>query len=463
MRRDDSAAPTSHAKIQPGFTKLNASSTLGGWLQLYFRLKPFMSSFITSLLTDLGFHPREPSPLQDPPVESLNEPTTSPASCGKTTRLPEERSDIVTTAGDVGSIPDNPFLTALPKDMDGRNADPAGNRRTPTDSIPSQIQAVGRTATREFALNSGSGERQSQDEQTQSVAVPNGAGDHVPPNVRHGPSQSLEVNELGQMSLPADDGMGLLRNKIHEIWDQDLKNSEKARRIHDLMTESYNSSRPLPPHSPILASPTMNLATLATSPVMNDSEPVYRHSPESIHQPETLFTLSPEDLQPTYVPKPEPESPIVEAGDVADEDPDTEELNEAILGCQHYMRNVKLQCFTCKKWYTCRFCHDMVEDHQLVRRDTENMLCMLCGHAQPAAQSCRNCEEQSAQYFCDICKLWDNDGKKSIYHCNDCGICRIGQGLGKDFFHCKVLLLSYHIKPTYSRVTDLLCLFAYLN
>jgi hypothetical protein len=36
------------------------------------------------------------------------------------------------------------------------------------------------------------------------------------------------------------------------------------------------------------------------------------------------------------------------------------------------------------------------------------------------------------------CKLWDDDPEKSIYHCNDCGICRIGQGLGKDFFHCKV-------------------------
>ena len=38
------------------------------------------------------------------------------------------------------------------------------------------------------------------------------------------------------------------------------------------------------------------------------------------------------------------------------------------------------------------------------------------------------------------CKLWDDDPHKSIYHCNDCGICRIGKGLGKDFFHCKVFL-----------------------
>jgi uncharacterized CHY-type Zn-finger protein len=97
-----------------------------------------------------------------------------------------------------------------------------------------------------------------------------------------------------------------------------------------------------------------------------------------------------------------------------------------------------LQCHTCKRWYTCRFCHDQAEDHSLERRKTENMLCMLCTLPQPAAQWCKGCGECAASYFCGVCKLWDNDSAKSIYHCDDCGICRIGQGLGKDFFHCKV-------------------------
>lgn len=56
---------------------------------------------------------------------------------------------------------------------------------------------------------------------------------------------------------------------------------------------------------------------------------------------------------------------------------------------------------------------------------------------QPAAQSCRECGEELARYYCDKCKLWDNDPRKSIYHCDDCGICRQGKGLGEDFFHCK--------------------------
>lgn len=73
----------------------------------------------------------------------------------------------------------------------------------------------------------------------------------------------------------------------------------------------------------------------------------------------------------------------------------------------------------------------------LNRRETKNMLCMLCGCAQAASEECALCSVRGAWYYCDVCKLWDDDPQKSIYHCNDCGICRVGQGLGKDFFHCK--------------------------
>jgi RING finger/CHY zinc finger protein 1 len=38
------------------------------------------------------------------------------------------------------------------------------------------------------------------------------------------------------------------------------------------------------------------------------------------------------------------------------------------------------------------------------------------------------------EYYCDICKFYDDDTEKGQYHCNDCGICRVG---GKEkFFHC---------------------------
>lgn len=244
---------------------------------------------------------------------------------------------------------------------------------------------------------------------------------------------SSDMEELGGRDLlPEDDGMGILRKKIHAIRDQQSSNIEKARLIHELMTENYNASRGNPSSKIAqLVSSAPGTPVLQTSKLSNEPSAVSESTIPGV-QRHVQYDLTAEDLKPTFAPKVEPDVPL------GDEDLDTEEVEEAQLGCQHYKRNVKLQCYACKKWYTCRFCHDEVEDHHLDRPKTENMLCMLCGHPQPAAQACRSCGEQAAQYYCNVCKLWDNDSKKSIYHCADCGICRIGQGLGKDFFHCKV-------------------------
>ncbi|KAG0334014.1 hypothetical protein BG000_008707 [Podila horticola] len=107
------------------------------------------------------------------------------------------------------------------------------------------------------------------------------------------------------------------------------------------------------------------------------------------------------------------------------------------LGCKHYRRGCKLKANCCGKWFNCRFCHDDACDHAIVRSETKEMLCMHCKTIQPAAQECSSCKATLAKYYCDICKLWDDDPRKQIYHCDDCGICRIGKGLGEDFFHCK--------------------------
>ncbi|KAI8078388.1 zinc-ribbon-domain-containing protein [Thamnidium elegans] len=116
---------------------------------------------------------------------------------------------------------------------------------------------------------------------------------------------------------------------------------------------------------------------------------------------------------------------------------------ENILGCKHYQRKCKLQANCCQKIVTCRFCHDDAEDHTTVRNETKNMLCMLCLTLQPAAKSCQECNEELARYYCDKCKLWDDDPNKSIYHCEDCGICR--KGLDEDFFHCKKCNICLHV------------------
>lgn len=257
----------------------------------------------------------------------------------------------------------------------------------------------------------------------------------------------------GQSLLPEDDGMGILREKIHSIRDLDCGSAEKARMIHELMTADYNSSQrdcgnqssqaapsPCSPQSPERAGTPTSRRSRQSVDQLSSSSPA--STTTWILPEEIKYNLTEDDLRPTFHPKADPDPLLGEVEDV-----DSEELEEACLGCQHYKRNVKLQCFSCKKWYTCRFCHDEVEDHHLNRPKTENMLCMLCGYAQPASQLCKNCGEVAALYYCSTCKLWDNDTSKSIYHCHDCGICRVGQGLGKDFFHCKVRRGKHQCSP----------------
>jgi uncharacterized CHY-type Zn-finger protein len=237
------------------------------------------------------------------------------------------------------------------------------------------------------------------------------------------------------ISLPADDGMGPLRRQIRSIQAMDVPGEEKARLMHQLITRGYNQAQTFHTKQQIPA-PTPGAMVSQERPTTPESLAsflwqmngvVENASPSQQH----TFHLSPDDLKRTYAPPDPPE--VDEDGDVVPVEETTPQL-----GCKHYKRNVKLQCSACAKWYTCRLCHDEAEDHVLDRKATKNMLCMLCGCAQGAGEFCVECGERTAWYYCNVCKLWDNDSNKSIYHCSDCGICRKGRGLGKDFFHCKV-------------------------
>lgn len=265
----------------------------------------------------------------------------------------------------------------------------------------------------------------------------------------HGANRGNNVTRK-ERTLPADDGMGLMRKRIVAIQRTDSSSAEKARLIHGLMTEQYNSSQPSLHHShPLRARSSASLASYER-PLTPGSLQSLERATQSTSPPTSLssvteacdpFRLSPEDLEPTFWRKPKRISAVAESENRSS-DSSLEDLNEGLkpLGCPHYKRNIKLQCSACYRWYTCRFCHDEAEDHSLNRRETKNMLCMLCGCAQAASERCTRCGERSARYYCSICKLWDDDVARSIYHCNDCGICRVGQGLGKDFFHCQVRL-----------------------
>jgi hypothetical protein len=124
------------------------------------------------------------------------------------------------------------------------------------------------------------------------------------------------------------------------------------------------------------------------------------------------------------------------------------DADKVILGCKHYKRGCKIRAFCCGELFGCRWCHDeIVKDHKINRHETEEMFCMHCKTLQPIQQSCRNeeCGKKLGFYYCGICKFHENDEKKNIYHCPDCGICRVGKGLGTDFFHCKTCAMCLAI------------------
>lgn len=233
-------------------------------------------------------------------------------------------------------------------------------------------------------------------------------------------------------SLPADDGMHHLRERIHQIRDLKIADMDKARMMHGIMTERYNCLRPTSPSS--FVSHDRPFTPTSGHSIFSDAHLSSPMSTASEVDPENPFNLRPGDTEPTYRTRPTHYN-----FDVAAEDEELDLVDDGpTFGCQHYKRNVKVQCYECKRWYTCRHCHDAVEDHNLNRRKTQNMLCMACGTAQTADEYCAECGTLTACYYCDICKLWDDNSTKKIYHCVDCGICRKGEGLGKDYVHCKV-------------------------
>jgi uncharacterized CHY-type Zn-finger protein len=243
----------------------------------------------------------------------------------------------------------------------------------------------------------------------------------------------------GSGTLPEDDGMGLLRQKISAIWNGSGRSEEKAQRIHVLMMERYQVAQLNAAESASFqrqtTTPDGKLVT-ASMLVGTEAQEGELTSRNAIEQQAKYYNLTRADLLPSYAPPDPPEA------DAEDGPPESRLLQ---LGCKHYKRNVKMQCSTCRRWYTCRLCHDDVEDHPLPRAETKNMLCMLCNTPQAASQTCNMCGNQAACYYCAVCKLWNNDPEKAIYHCDDCGICRLGQGLGKDFFHCKTCVVCMSI------------------
>jgi len=108
-------------------------------------------------------------------------------------------------------------------------------------------------------------------------------------------------------------------------------------------------------------------------------------------------------------------------------------------GCEHYIRNCDIKAQCCGRWFACRLCHDAANlGHNMDRFATEELMCTLCKTVQPVSNVCiePSCQTSFAKYFCDKCKFFDSTPNRSIYHCDQCKICRLGRGLGQDVSHC---------------------------
>ncbi|KAJ8637736.1 hypothetical protein MRB53_012003 [Persea americana] len=112
-------------------------------------------------------------------------------------------------------------------------------------------------------------------------------------------------------------------------------------------------------------------------------------------------------------------------------------------GCSHYRRRCRIRAPCCNEVFDCRHCHNEAKNsinvermhrHDLPRHEVQQVICSLCGTEQDVHQFCINCGVCMGKYFCETCKLFDDDLSKKQYHCNGCGICRIGGR--ENFFHC---------------------------
>lgn len=105
-------------------------------------------------------------------------------------------------------------------------------------------------------------------------------------------------------------------------------------------------------------------------------------------------------------------------------------------GCEHYFRRCKLVSPCCEKVYTCRFCHNDNESHEINRFEVKEIVCSICNCRQCVGNECISCGIQFAKYFCDICNLFDDRIERNYYHCDKCGICRVAND--ERYRHCDV-------------------------
>ncbi|KAF8062955.1 RZPF34 [Scenedesmus sp. PABB004] len=128
-------------------------------------------------------------------------------------------------------------------------------------------------------------------------------------------------------------------------------------------------------------------------------------------------------------------------------------------GCEHYRRRCKLVAPCCGEVFWCRHCHNVAKDdseqdpakrHTLDRKLVAEVVCALCGVRQPVAAGCAACGAAFGRYACLKCNFWDDTVAKQQFHCDECGICRVGGRA--NFFHCATCNCCYSVSLRGSHV-----------
>ena len=94
--------------------------------------------------------------------------------------------------------------------------------------------------------------------------------------------------------------------------------------------------------------------------------------------------------------------------------------------------------------------------HEFNQKAVKKIKCNLCLMVQAPGKHCENnsCKITFATYFCQICRLYDNDTSKRIFHCNGCGVCKTGGR--ENFFHCNFCktCVSVHVRHLHNHTPE---------
>ncbi|SGZ41742.1 uncharacterized protein HGUI_03943 [Hanseniaspora guilliermondii] len=125
--------------------------------------------------------------------------------------------------------------------------------------------------------------------------------------------------------------------------------------------------------------------------------------------------------------------------------------------CTHFKSSLKLYNQEQGLWYSCKNCfldtkgknRDSIK--KIITRLLTHIKCDKCdfineincntGDLQDEVinekKKCINCDEFFSEYQCHYCLIFENDEENYMYHCPYCKECKLGEGLGIDYNHCK--------------------------